>query len=382
MNKNKLLLLFLLITVVMMLTGCSNVKKTEVEEVIALELNQLKDLDAAATKQYISSENMFPDATQSQSDSQLVEEFVSLFFQDFDYKIMDIDVKKDSATASVRLITLDSQSLAHDFAAAYLQKQILATADSPESQPLLETSLDDHYVLLNKLIKEQTYELVETSCTMRLKHNDDIWEIQPTDELENQLVGGFISYIANSDLISPEETVKIYFSTLKDMDTQQMANFLGVSALPDTDESAGEALTTAMLEQVHTSFDYAIKDTVREGYSAVVNTDITTFDYDAIIDAYEKNADKYLDTPQALYDGAQIRQTKLDELLLEAVTANTSTTTTACSVELINDGVSWKLKMTDAIGNAIFGGFTSGENYEDEDMDSDMDSDSDTDLDS
>lgn len=393
MNKNKFSLFFLLLTLVMILTGCSSVKKTEVEEVIAMELDQLKNLDSATTKQYISSENMFPDATESQSDSQLVEEFVSLFFQDFDYKIMDIDVKKDSATATVRLMTLDSQTLAHDFASAYLQEQILAAANSSQVQPLLETSLDAHYELLNKLIQEKTYDLVETSCIMNLKHNDDVWVIQATDELENQLVGGFISYIANSELLTPQETVEIYFSTFKEMDTQQMTNFLGVSTLLNTEDAGSDSLTAALLEQVHGTFDYKIKDTAREGYNATVDTDIITFDYDSIMNIYEKSAEEYLETPQALYDGAEGRLSKSQELLLTAVTDNTATAIIPCPVELINDGISWKLKTTDAIGNAIFGGFTSGVDYEededsdtdsaeysedaaDSDMDSDMDSDS------
>ena len=49
--------------------------------------------------------------------SDIEEVFFSLFSQDFDYKILDVNVDKDkqSAQANLRLVTLDAHALAEDF---------------------------------------------------------------------------------------------------------------------------------------------------------------------------------------------------------------------------------------------------------------------------
>ena len=43
----------------------------------------------------------------------------------------------------------------------------------------------------------------------------DEWEIQKSQSLENDLVGGLISYLSDNNLLSPEETLTIYLNTLK-----------------------------------------------------------------------------------------------------------------------------------------------------------------------
>ena len=61
-----------------------------------------------------------------------VKEVFSLFFQDFDYQILDIDVDEDKkeATAKIKLTTIDAQSLASDYAEASLKAAILKAASS------------------------------------------------------------------------------------------------------------------------------------------------------------------------------------------------------------------------------------------------------------
>ena len=56
----------------------------------------------------------------------ILKKFFSLFFQDFDYKILDVNVDKDkqSAQANLRLVTLDAHALAEDFSKAQLKHEI------------------------------------------------------------------------------------------------------------------------------------------------------------------------------------------------------------------------------------------------------------------
>ena len=87
-------LLFIFMSVTL-LTGCSHVDKTDVEAVITNELDLLKNLDSATTQKYVSYKELFPDTTQEIELSKEVKEVFSLFFQDFDYKIQNVDVDND-----------------------------------------------------------------------------------------------------------------------------------------------------------------------------------------------------------------------------------------------------------------------------------------------
>ena len=46
------------------------------------------------------------------------------------------------------------------------------------------------------------------------------WEIIRTHSLENDLVGGLMTYLSDSDLMTPEETLTVYLDTLKTMDAE------------------------------------------------------------------------------------------------------------------------------------------------------------------
>ena len=93
-------LLFILMSVTL-LTGCSHVDKTDVEAVITNELDLLKNLDSDTTQKYVSYKELFPDTTEEIQLSNEVKEVFSLFFQDFDYKILDIDVDNEIGRAHV-----------------------------------------------------------------------------------------------------------------------------------------------------------------------------------------------------------------------------------------------------------------------------------------
>ena len=155
-------LLFILMSVTL-LTGCSHVDKTDVEAVITNELDLLKNLDSDTTQKYVSYKELFPDTTEEIQLSNEVKEVFSLFFQDFDYKILDIDVDNDikEASVSLRLSTLDAKTLAKDYAEASLEAAILKAAAS-DTQSTEETtdSLEERYLILDSLLKENKYETV------------------------------------------------------------------------------------------------------------------------------------------------------------------------------------------------------------------------------
>ena len=344
----------LIILAVICLTGCSHVDKTDVQAVITNELDLLKNLDSDTTQKYVSYKELFPDATKEIKLSNEVKEVFSLFFQNFDYEILSVNVDNDKkeATASLRLSTIDAASLAKDYGEASLKNAILKAADSEEQATEKNTdSMEERYLLLDQLLSNNNYATVERECTVELCNkgsNDDKdeWEIIRSHSLENNLVGGLMTYLSDNNLLSPEETLTVYLNTLKTMNTEQMGNYLGIESLFNTSDTDKNSIAAALVELFH--------------YNAVIQTKITTFDSNAILTAYQNELDTYLSSADAVIDGSVKRYEKSMQLLLSKIKSNTATVQTAAVFHLTNDGVSWKLQDSNAaIGNAIFGTLSS-----------------------
>lgn len=341
--------------------GCSHADKAEVKEVVTNELNLLKNLDTDTVQKYVSYNELFPDVPEETRLSTEVEEVFSLFFEDFDYKILKINVDKDNKTASakLKLSTIDTKALAKDFDISHLEGAILQDAGSHDTEEESSDTLESRYLILNDLLKNNQYKTVETDCTIELKNTgteSENWEILRTHDLENQLVGGLMTYLSDSDLLSPEETLTVYLNTLKKMDLDQMSNYLGVESLLNTSDEAKSSIASALIEQVHNNFDFKITGSDIQSYRATVEAELTTFDSSAILKAYQAELEEYLASPDAVIDGSQKRYNKSLELLLKNIENNTATTASTVSFHLINDGVSWKLQDDgQAIGEGIFG---------------------------
>lgn len=240
-----------------------------------------------------------------------------------------------------------------------LKAEILESA-SHHSQNTKDTaiSLEEHYLLLNHLLKTKEYDTSETNCTMQLQYKEDekAWEIKRTYSLENDLVGGLMACLSDPDILSPEATLTVYLNTLKKMNLNEMSAYLGVASIMNTDDTAKNAIAAALVEQIHKNFNFTIKACEMDGYHAVVKTEITTFDSDAILAGYEAKLATYLDSPEAVIDGSQKRYEKSLDILLAGIEANEATVTAEVGFSLVNDGVSWKLENAgSALGEAIFG---------------------------
>ena len=344
--------------------GCFHSEKRAVKKAIKNDLDLLKNLDSDTASKYFSYKELFPDIKDDQEQSNEIKDVFPLFFQDFDYKILDVDIDKDkkTASASLRLVTLDANALAKDFTSAKLQREIQNAAQSEDDQDSQASSLSltDLYLIMKDLLASDDYDSIERNCTIELTLNDqDTWEIKRTYALENDLVGGLMTYLSDPDILSPEDTLTVYLDSLTEMNTEEMSSFLGVESILNTSDTTRNAIASALVNQVHNTFNYEFKDSQINGYQAVVTTKITTFDSESILTSYQKNLDEYLASPDAVIDGLEKRIDKSYDMLLECITANTATQTADASLRLINDGVSWKLDDTSGeLGNAIFGTLT------------------------
>ena len=364
MKTVKHLLAFLMIILLsVFLCSCSQSAKAHAEKAIKKDLDLLKNLDSETTMQYISYQELFPDSDDSTKLSADIKEVFSLFFQNFDYKILDISVDSDekNASAQLKLTTLDAEALASDFVSASLQEEILETASGKENDN--GNSLEQRYLLLYKLLKNNTYSSVERNTSIQLNNlgssSEPDWEITHSSSLENELVGGLITYLSDPDLVPPAETLTVYLKTLQEMDVQQMANYLGLDSILNTSDSAKNAIASALMEQFHSCFNYKISSTSVSGYLAEVDAELTTFDSNSILTQYEKELNTYLASADAVIDGSQKRYNKSHELLLDSIRNNQATITATATFHLINDGASWKLENAGTeLGNAIFGTLT------------------------
>lgn len=364
MKTVKHLLAFLMIILLsVFLCSCSQSAKAHAEKAIKKDLDLLKNLDSETTMQYISYQELFPDSDDSTKLSADIKEVFSLFFQNFDYKILGISVDSDekNASAQLKLTTLDAEALASDFVSASLQEEILETASGKENDN--GNSLEQRYLLLYKLLKNNTYSSAERTTSIQLNNlgssSEPDWEITHSSSLENDLVGGLITYLSDPDLVPPAETLTVYLKTLQEMDVKQMANYLGLDSILNTSDSAKNAIASALMEQFHSCFNYKISSTSVSGYLAEVDAELTTFDSNSILTQYEKELNTYLASADAVINGSQKRYNKSHELLLDSIRNNQATITATATFHLTNDGASWKLENAGTeLGNAIFGTLT------------------------
>ena len=365
MKTVKYLLAFFFVFLAVSVCGCSYSAKTSAEKAIKKDLDLLKNLDSETTMKYISYQELFPDSDDNTELSDDIKEVFSLFFQNFDYRILNVstDQNQETASAQLRLTTLDAQALARDFVSQSLQDEILKAASGDEDTKENENSLEQRYLRLHKLLKNNSYKTVDRNASIQLinhgSSSNPNWEITHSYSLENDLVGGLITYLSDPDLVPPDETLGVYLKTLQEMDVQQMSNYLGLDSILNTSDPAKNAIASALMEQFYSCFNYKITDTSVSGYLAEVQADLTTFDSDSILSQYEEELNTYLASADAVIDGSQKRYNKSHELLLDSIKNNTTTTTANATFHLTNDGVSWKLEDAGTeLGNAIFGTLT------------------------
>lgn len=95
--------LLLLLLVIPAISGCSHKDRSDAKEVDKAKLESVKKPDAKTVQKCISYKELFPDATENTRLSNEIKEVFSLFFQKFDYKILDISVEQREKTAQASL---------------------------------------------------------------------------------------------------------------------------------------------------------------------------------------------------------------------------------------------------------------------------------------
>ena len=349
------------LTSALLLTGCDSKEERAVKQAVSAELDQLKSPDKKTIETYLSAHQLFPEEDTAENDSEKesadpeIIKIFSRYFKNFSYTVDTVKAEEKKASATVTITNLDAHALAEDYTAAALKKRI--TCDANPSQ--VEFSLKDSYLLLGETLKKNDYKQVDTTFDLKLKKDGETWTIVHSEDLDNQITGGFLTYMADSDLLPPPEVVKIHFNTIKEFDTEQLNIYLSLDSLLDTDDTYSSSIAHAMAEQIQTCFDFEILDTQNDERNALVKVRITSSDFKSIVASYQEQLSQWLQTSQAMAGGAEGRREKERQLLLESIEQNQDSTTRDVDISLINDGTSWKMQMDENVAQAILGGVDS-----------------------
>ncbi len=361
-----ILLTFFFILMVLPGTACSDKSDSEIRKAVSAELDPLKGLSPDEAYSYLTQAGLFddPDWFTGTSAAEQVKDVFSMFFKDFnfEYKSAEVSENGQSANASVVLKTIDAESLAKDFASSALRESVEHTASGSSTS----MNAEDRFLLLNHLLKTREYKFIESDRTIPLTKNDGKWTVKHTSSLENQLVGGLVTCLSDPFILTPSETLDITLNTVRKMSTADLSNYLGITELKSQADDAMRKIYDATAEQVHDHFDYEILESNADGNTASVNTRITSFDSDSIMENYHSQMDQYLATADAVIDGADVRLKYSEDLLLKCITENTSVKDTEITVDMTNDGFNWKITNPEDIGEALFGSIQIEDDYSEE----------------
>lgn len=324
------------------------------------ELSVLKNTDSVTVDQELSYEDLFPSEDTDKTISRELQNVFSAFFDDFRYKILDVEKGDGRACVTVRLTTLDGKALAREYSRATLSNQIQNSA-TPSG---VEFSLEDCYLLLASVLENGSFDTVTSEYAIELEEHDGIWSISSPSELQEALTGSFATYVSDPYLLTPSETVEVYLDTLKSFDMEQLTRYFSLDSLFSGDAQYKRSISQALSQQLLDYLDYEIsgEELSQDGAAATVSLELTSCDCYAIMEAYQQQVLAYTQTSQALQDGISGRLNKANDILISCITENKESTTSSLDVSLENDGSSWKLNSDDALSEALLGNISEAMN--------------------
>ena len=251
MKKHRIILLCALFAcLTIFLAGCGDSKPVKL---VKSELSQIQKLDENTIQNFISYEDMIHSGSGSDIGSEATEA-VQLFFQNFSYRVLSSSATDNSATVNVEIQNIDAQALAKD-----LCLELTAISSSPNAAEDSPSSKNSYFTLLRDILASKEYELTKTTAHFNLVNVDGEWVIRNDETLEDAIVGGFISYLHDPCLVSPEEiTVKV-FETLLEQTPEDWVSYLGMCDIFSSYSSLFEKVHFALATQISNCFSYRIQ---------------------------------------------------------------------------------------------------------------------------
>jgi len=339
--------IFLLIIAALFLVGCS--KKTP-EKTVADELNLIQQLDEETIRAFVSYEDMMHSQSGDISIGEETTAAVQLFFENFSYKILSSSTTDKTAIVNVEIKNLDAKALAKDLCLSILVKTV-----SPGSKENLPLSMNAFFSLLQDILQKNDYDIVSTTAHFDLVKTDAGWSIQGTERLEDELVSGFITYLHDPHLITPEEITTSVFDQFKELTPDGWVAYLGMNDIFATGVEFYEKIDLALAAQITKHFDYSIKEMTEKNKSASVIVEMTSLDLESVLSKYLDKLMEYAETTEAIRTTDAELAEKTSEMLLECLESNMQNMKKDIAIGFTNNGTSWEMQLEDNFTDTLLG---------------------------
>ncbi len=328
----------------------NNQQVNDPAQVVEEELDQIQNLDEETINSFISYESLMNTNFSSDEISSETADAMNEFFSHFSYSIMDRTVTENEALVTVKISNIDAHALAHDLCTEILKNSVEIYPDETGA------TTNDYYRLLSDTLTSNKYNTVSTTAHFHLQQEEHGWEILPDDELEDELVGGFISYINDPYILSASEVLDIHLAALKDLNADQWMQYLDIYDLFQTyNTEYFSRIDEEFVRQLTDSFDYEILECEENGSDATAQIRIESIDMFNILSNYKDMLLEYASSSESTRDDSVTFSNKTSSMLLDALEENTSTTSTDIEMEFSNNGYTWEVYFDDSFTNALMG---------------------------
>ena len=319
------------------------------EKAVRRELDYIQKLDEDAISSFFSYENFPLHSDQSSGTGSDTTEAIRLFFENFKYHIDSSTQSQNGteATVNVSLTNLDAQELAKD-----LCREIYR-----DSLSYSHSDYDIHsaFSLMKECLERNDYPAKTTTATIHLTSENDVWTIDSTPELENDLTGGLVSYLSDPYLLSPEDILDLTLAPFKDFTAEDWQSYLEISDVFAVGTDQADTIDKLLFQQIAAFFDYQITDVVQDGDDAKVTVNITSLDLNTVIESCLGPLRDYGTSTESIRASSEEFNRKTGEILITALEDNVSSTVTQITVLLHNDGHTWDPVLDTSFTDALLG---------------------------
>lgn len=167
-------------------------------KILSLNLDALKDLDAAQWKTYLAVQDVFATYNTDYCDA-IDEEYVNQLASHFDYEILRCQEDGDTATAVIRITSLDMPEILSNY-----KKALLAYASTTKSIRDNDVQISNE---TSRLLLEVLRENTSSACTdvdLTFHNNGTTWEVYFDSEFINGVMGDMEKAIDTFNSITKE----------------------------------------------------------------------------------------------------------------------------------------------------------------------------------
>ncbi len=314
------------------------------------ELSQISEPDAGTLASLISDSCHTGSQPVSANISNADVNVIALFFRKFKYDIQSEKIEGDLATVTADITNIDMHALAQDLCTKLLKESVSVYPESSDD------SAKDYYQLLGDTLNENTYNLVTTTATFHLQKERSRWTILSDNALEDELTGGFISYMNDPYILPASASLSIQLDALKALTAEQWADYLSVNDIFATcNADYSRDIDAEYIRQLAKAFDYEILRCTENGDRANAAVRITSIDMKKVLDIYKNHLLSYAATTKSLRDDDTQFSNETARLLLQSLQENTAVTSTDINISFRNNGSIWDISFNQEFTNALMG---------------------------